>query len=542
VLGGFLARVGWSPEDVYHFVAATAATARDDEVPDRATAARDAAQAMSAGRHTYGLPELHKVFGDAVANCTSKWLDYSGKEDQSGRFTAVASPQRNVRSEISDIEATITQDGLARIFARRFVDQLRYCHQTGAWFQWTGTHWQQDQKQAAFQLVRELGRQHSEGARNRDLKDIRRVSFASGVERFARSDPALAVTMEAWDRDDYLLGTPGGVVDLRTGELRPALPADGITKLTAVGPTRHPDCPRWLSFLEQATGADADAIRFLQQWCGYSLSGDTREHALVFVYGPGGNGKSVFLNVLTGILKDYATTAAMDTFTVAKGDRHTTDLAMLRGARLVTASETEEGRAWAEARIKQMTGWDPITARFMHRDNFTFRPTFKLTIVGNHQPVLRNVDDAARRRFKVVPFTRKPAAPDRQLEEKIRGEWPGILRWMIEGYLDWQANGLSHPQSVSTATAAYFAEQDLFSQWLEEKCDVELDNPYKSATTSELYASWSAYARAAGEDPGTTKSFAPAMSRKGIKPFRSSTACGWSGIRLKSEPRYGNDT
>jgi putative DNA primase/helicase len=435
----------------------------------------------------------------------------------------------------------VTEDSAAQEFADLYCDKLRYCHSTGAWFEWDGTSWRPNRTGIAFQWARELARRlsNSESAKVRYVAS--KTSFAGGVERFARSDPAFAVTMEQWDQDPFLLGTPGGTVDLRTGILRPAIPSEGITKTTAVEPAQRPNCPRWLAFLDEATGGDRELIRFLQQWCGYSLTGATQEHALVFVYGPGGNGKSVFLNVLTGILKDYATTAAMDTFTASKGDKHPTDLAMLRGARLVTASETEEGRAWAEARIKQMTGGDPITARFMRQDFFTFQPSFKLTIVGNHQPMLRNVDEAARRRFNIVPFTRKPAAPDRQLEEKLRAEWPGIFRWMIEGCLDWQAHGLARPASVAEATADYFAEQDLFSQWLEEKCEVERDNSVKWETTSDLFASWSAYAKAAGEDPGTAKNFAPAMRRKGIKPYRSKVARGWSGIRLLSDQRYRDD-
>src|SRR5436190_113345 len=145
-------------------------------------------------------------------------------------------------------------------------------------------------------------------------------------------------------------------------------------------------------------------IRFLQQWAGYCLTGVTREHALVFVFGPGGNGKTVFINVLTGIVADYATTAAMETFAVSHSDRHPTDLAMLRGARLVTASETEEGRAWAETRIKQMTGGDKIAARFMRQDFFEYVPQFKLWITGNHKPGLRSVGEAIRRRMNLIPF------------------------------------------------------------------------------------------------------------------------------------------
>ena len=183
-------------------------------------------------------------------------------------------------------------------------------------------------------------------------------------------------------------------------------------------------------------------VRFLRQWFGYSLT-ETREHALVFVFGPGGNGKSVFLNVMTGILGDYAATATMDAFIASHGDRHSTDVAMLRGSRLVTCSETEEGRQWAEARIKQLTGGDPITARFMRQDNFTYVPQFKLTIVGNHRPLLRTVDDAQRRRFNLVPFTHKPASPDRELERKLRADWPAILRWAIDGCADWRARAAS---------------------------------------------------------------------------------------------------
>ena len=158
--------------------------------------------------------------------------------------------------------------------------------------------------------------------------------------------------------------------------------------------------PALASVFRDATGNDEDLIRFLQQWFGYCLTGVTTEHALLFVYGDGGNGKSVFLNTIASILKDYAVTSAMETFTASNSDKHPTDLAMLHGARLVTASETEAGKAWAEAKIKQMTGGDPITARFMRQDFFTYVPQFKLTIIGNHKLTLNNVDEAARRQNK----------------------------------------------------------------------------------------------------------------------------------------------
>jgi putative DNA primase/helicase len=435
----------------------------------------------------------------------------------------------------------ITEDSAALEFSARHCEQLRYCHDTAAWFKWGGNSWRVEKTGLAFEWARLLARSISEDADAKTRALINRTTFAAGVERFARSDRKLAETAEYWDRDPFLLGTPGGTVDLVRGSLRPGNPQDGITKETAVAPARTADCPRWMDFLDEATGGDAELIRFLQQWAGYSLTGDTREHALVFVFGPGGNGKSVFLNALTGILKDYATTAAMDAFTHSHGDKHPTDLAMLRGARLVTASETEEGRAWAEARIKALTGGDPITARFMRQDFFTFVPSFKLTVVGNHQPVLRNVDDAARRRFNIVPFVRKPETPDKRLEEKLKTEWPGILRWMIDGCLDWQKNGLVRPESVNAATNDYFSEQDVFRQWLDDECDVEPGNDYKWETTAELFASWTSYAKAAGELPGTLKTFAPAMRRHGFTDKRTKQYRGWAGLRLiQDENRRGD--
>jgi putative DNA primase/helicase len=211
---------------------------------------------------------------------------------------------------------------------------------------------------------------------------------------------------------------------------------------------------------------------------------------------------------------------------------------MLRGARSVTASETEEGRAWAETRIKQMTGGDPISARFMRQDYFTYIPQFKLTIVGNHKPVLKNVDEAARRRFLIVPFEHKPAILDRELEQTLMAEAPGILQWMIEGCLDWQANGLVKPRSVLAATEEYFSDQDLFAHWLAEECDCDRGNSEKSETSSTLFKSWKEYAVAAGNAPGSQQSFKDQMIRNGFKYIRGRRAREFFGIRTKPKASF----
>ncbi len=260
----------------------------------------------------------------------------------------------------------------------------------------------------------------------------------------------------------------------------------------------------------------------------------------MFGYGPGGNGKGVWISTITNIMKDYASTAAMDTFTSSGFDRHPTELAMLAGARLVTASETEEGRAWAEARIKSMTGGDAITAHFMRQDNFTFTPTFKLMIVGNHKPTLHNVDDAMKRRLRIVPFIHKPAVTNPYLADELREEWPEILRWMIEGCIDWHQNGLTTTAAIAGATAEYFEEQDLVGQWMEEY-DVEPGNKHKSSVPTDLYQSWRSFAEKAGVPPGAQRSFSDKLKAKGLTKGKSNGVRYWYGIRPKvSEDRDGN--
>lgn len=371
---------------------------------------------------------------------------------------------------LSGNEPELTEEGMATEFERRFRDNLRHVAETGKWLEWNGAAWRPTLPGTAYHFARNIIRTRNRQEDGKTREKTGKSAFCAGVETFAKRGP-LAISIESLDADPWLLGTPGGIVDLRNGKLRAAMPGDFITKQNAIAPAARADCPLWFRFLEDATNGDNALIRFLAQFAGYALTGSTREHALLFIFGPGGNGKSVFLNILKTILGDYCVTAGMDTFTASRGgDKHPTDLAMLHGARLVTATETEEGRQWAEARIKAMTGGDPVTARFMRQDFFTYTPAFKLMIAGNHKPGLANVDEAARRRFNIVPFTHKPPKPDRELENKLQSELPAILRWAIEGCLDWQAHGLIRPQVVVDATAEYFEAQDVIGRWIAERC------------------------------------------------------------------------
>ena len=381
-----------------------------------------------------------------------------------------------------------TEDAIALRFAQEKVGSLRYVHKWGKWFNYSGTRWEEDTTLLAFDLARDLCRDVADRTHTEKLKAAKVVA---AVIQLARADRRLAATTKQWDSDPWLLNTPGGAVNLKTGELRPHRLEDYCTKMTAVAPGGC--CALWLQTLRYIFGGDEELVGFLQRYIGYCLTGVTTEQKLVFEHGTGANGKGLTTGTMAGVLGDYAITAPMETFTASKTDRHPTELAMLRGARLVTASETEDGRAWAESRIKQMTGGDTIAARFVRQDFFEFVPQFKLLISGNHKPSFRGVDEAIRRRFLLLPFTVTvpEAERDPELAEKLKAEWPGILAWMITGCLDWQERGLGPPGAVLEATRTYLEAEDAFQLWLSDATTHDA-NAWES--TAELFSSWASWA------------------------------------------------
>jgi putative DNA primase/helicase len=372
-------------------------------------------------------------------------------------------------------------------------------------------------------LVRKTARGVALTADYKTAKAICDGSTIAAVEKLARSDRRVAARVNQFNTNHWLLNTPGGVVDLKTGKLQPHRAEDYMSLITEVAPSETADCPRFKAFLGEIMGNDGDLISYLQRLIGYCLTGEIREHVLIFGYGTGKNGKGVLINTLRGILGSYHKTAPMECFQETFGERHPTDLAMLQSRRLVTATETDEGKRWSESKIKTLTGGDQISARFMRQDFFQYIPAFKLFLTGNHKPSLKTVDEAIRRRFHLIPFavTIPPERQDKDLGDKLRVEYPGILRWAIEGCLAWQRQGLSPPAAVIDATNDYLEAQDTLSQWIEERCNV---GPNCWALVNTLYESWKLWGELAGEKVPPQRKFSEALRALGYQPERKGSA------------------
>ncbi|MEY4756042.1 MAG: hypothetical protein RJA34_940 [Pseudomonadota bacterium] len=456
----------------------------------------------------------------------------------------VHGPRMQIHAVAEDAEPVVssdesvwgTEDALALAFTRRYHRDWRYVAAWGRWLVWDGQRWRNEDTLAATDLIRSVCRQTAVRAEDRKVAaKLASSGTVGGVERLARADRRHAATTDEWDADPWLLNTPGGVVDLKTGRTRSNDRADRMTKITTATP--RGECPQWRSFLSDVTGGDQNLQDYLQQMVGYALTGSTREHALFFLYGTGANGKSVFVNTLADILGDYATNAPMDTFMETRTDRHPTDMAGLRGARFVAAIETEQGKRWAESKLKNLTGGDKIAARFMRQDFFEFFPQFKLFVAGNHKPAIRNIDEAMKRRLHLIPFTITvpPEKRDKHLQQKLLAERDGILAWALDGCLAWQRLGrLDPPQLVLDATDEYFEAEDALGRWMDERC---LRVGTAKSLTAELFTDWKQWAEAAGEFVGSQKRFADLLLTRGLEKWRNGMGLrGFQGIGLKAPP------
>jgi putative DNA primase/helicase len=438
--------------------------------------------------------------------------------------------RRSARLDVVDARPPeYSDEALALRFTAKHGATLQHVAARGKWFIWAGTHWQVDTTMRVFGYARAICRVASAEVppdNPRLAATVASAKTVAAVVSLARADQRHAATVDQWDVDSWLLNTPGGTVDLRTGLLRPARPEDYLTKSTWVAPGG--DCPLWRAKVLEICGGDAEFAGFLQRWFGYCLTGVTREEMLVFFVGEGGNGKGTVIETVMHVMGDYATAVPMSTLVQKKYNDHPTEIAKLHGARLAVASETSDGARIDASMVKRLTGGDMLTGRFMRADFFDFAPTHKLVISGNRPLILGRVDRAIERRWATAPFYQS-FRPDKTLKERLRVEGGGILAWLIEGCVEWQRVGLAVPEVVRKATEQYVHDQDDITNFIDECCTVDPDARVKARW---LYDAWKPWAESSGICCGTMRDFVGRL-RGRFAYFTPKNVGFFRGIRLK---------
>jgi putative DNA primase/helicase len=501
---------------------------------------------------TYGLKTIEK----ALASTTET---YQGRRPERTRNPETGMPGKPALKVVGSQGApaatpalkphfNLTDLGNGQRLVARHGRDLRYCYPWGRWLLWDGQRWGKDSTGEVDRRAKETVRRiYAEAAEIED-KDLRNAlvnharhsesdSKRQAMINSAKSEPEIPIMPDDLDRDPWLLNVLNGTLDLRTGELRPHERGDLISKLAPVEFDGEAECPAWGKFLERIFNHNFDLILFLKKAVGYALTGNTREQCLFFLYGLGANGKSTFLDVIQTMLGDYATQTTSETFMVKKqGGQLSNDVADLRGARFVSAVEIESGRRMAEVLIKQMTGGDRLKARFLYSEFFEFKPEFKIFLAANHKPVIRGTDNAIWRRIYLIPFTVQipREEQDRELPDKLKAEFPGILNWAKEGCINWKNHDLDPPQSVQEATQTYREEMDILGNFLSECCLVV---PGASASAKDLYEAYYKWAEDNGEKrPLSQRNFGVNLTERGFQRGRSTGGQHfWWGIGLKEE-------
>ncbi len=464
-------------------------------------------------------------------------------------------PSRN--GKLSQVEMPSTRPGPEDKFARTDLGQaeylqrlhgqdLRFCHAAKTWFSWDGARWREDEGSAlAAHYTNQAARKRQRRAlelpdpdeRQNEVKFALRQENAAAVEstlRQLRTIPGMSIRIEELDPDPYLVTVANGTLDLRTGSLHSHRRECLSTKLSPIHYDPRALCPTWEAFLKRVLDGDTELERYLQRAAGYSLTGSVEEHCLFYLFGTGRNGKGTFLETLYRIAGDYGQRAPFSTFLARRyqSDGPRSDLARLRGARFVHASEANEGQRVDEALVKELTGGDTIAARFCYGDFFEFRPTHKLWWSANHRLVIRGTDEGIWSRIHLVPFsvTIPPEERDQKLAARLEAELPGILAWAVLGALEWrELGGLRPPARVLAASQEYREEMDPLDGFLETCCERDQG---ASVRKRDLFLCYEAFIERNGGEVMTKKEFSQTLMRIGIQEQRSKVERLWVGLRI----------
>ncbi|MGI5255525.1 DNA primase family protein [Actinacidiphila glaucinigra] len=414
---------------------------------------------------------------------------------------------REQPAAVGFVPDTLSDRGNAKLFVELNRERFRYVEGNG-WYIWDGYRWKRGGGEsaalwAAGDMAEQLGTKDPTGRfLDRDMARHRARSLSASGQKnlltLAKAHPDLALDAIDLDGDPYVLCTPGGVVNLKTGVMRTADPArDFHSRATSVAPQEMPT-PRWYQFLADTFGDDGtgrEMIRFVHLLLGYSITGDVGAQVLPFLHGAGKNGKSALLDVVLQLLGDYADAAPPGFLMARTFEEHSTELTELHGRRIIVCSELRAGDRFDESRVKLLTGGDMIKARRMRQDFFSFAPTHHLWLLGNHRPEVRTGGFAFWRRIRLIPFER--TVPDERKIDNlarvlVQEEGPGILQWLIQGAVEWcrTRDPLNGPAQVQTATESYAASEDHIGRFLQEECVVQPGLRTEQTLLNDAYVKW----------------------------------------------------
>lgn len=533
-LTGALLKAGNDQERVERFIKLVCTNGGDDPleiVNDRLRAVADTAAKIAAGdaENVSGLSNLSEIVGRKIARRLRDWCRLR---------------------EAANADAATTDYGNGRRFVEQHGADLIYVPRGEGWHEWDGARFapdvtgrvEQRAKETALSLFDEQKRLATINATEARLmgKHAQRSLNVAGIDamlKSARTELEIVAAISDLNPDPFALNVLNGTVNLQTGGLMPHDRDSLHTKVCPVAFDRTAPCPIWLKFLLRAMGGDAEKVAYLQRVIGYALTGDTREQAIFLLHGSGGNGKTTLVELLMWLLGGYALKIPTETLMAKKGGSTIpNDIAQLPGTRFVAANETSQGRRLNEAIVKDLSGGDTITARFMRREWFTFKPTHKTFIYGNHHPVITGTDDGIWRRIRLIDFG--PRIPEEErhkdFERVLRTEAPGILAWAVEGCLMWLRSGLQEPQSVIDATAEYRAEMDVIAGFIEACCETHAKYKEKGA---DLYSAYQGWCADNGEDAMTSTAFGGELHRHNLPKWKAGGAIWRQGIKLTKAGR-----
>lgn len=431
-------------------------------------------------------------------------------------------------------------------FFQKYQGQLLYCKKWNSWLVYREGKWQEDDKnetqELAKKVVLDYYREASEVIDDYEREKLVKHSLKSESQRAIRAmnelaTSSMAVVPGGFDRNLYIFNLKNGTLDLETVEFGEHKATDMLTKIAGVSYKPEAECPKWLAFLDMIFKGNNDLINYMQTALGYSLTGDIGEQCWFILYGIGANGKTTFMNVVQEILGDYGINTPFETF-LSKGKFGgiPNDLARMRGARFISASEAGENRKFDEELLKNMMGSDPITARFLRQEFFDFKPECKVWLASNHKPLVKQLSSGFWRKVRLVPFKVVISEEERILnyDKILLKEREGIFNWILGGYKRWKKEGLKTPEEVKEATAQYRNQMDVLIEFISECC---IENYEARIDTKTLYGRYCKWCNENNETSLTKASFGRRLEERGCLPIRFGTPQkrGWKGIDLKDQ-------